>query len=82
MAGRKVEQLGNRIGAVDLRLSDNEARLMDAASDPGIPSPKRMVLHLDTAKDPRSKILCPERYADGGPWEDYYHRRFSRRVPN
>jgi hypothetical protein len=25
---------------------------------------------LDTAEDPRSKILYPERYADGGPWKD------------
>jgi predicted aldo/keto reductase-like oxidoreductase len=36
----------------------------------GVPYPKWMVLQLDTAEDPRSKILHPERYADGGPWKD------------
>jgi hypothetical protein len=33
-------------------------------------NPKWMVLQLDTAEDPRSKILHPERYAEGGPWKD------------
>ncbi len=40
------------------------------ASDPGLQYPKWMVLQLDTAEDPRSKILHPERYADGGPGKD------------
>ena len=70
IAARKVEQLEQNIGAADLRLSDDDVRLLDAASDPGIPYPKWMVLQLDTAEDPRSKILYPERYADGGPWKD------------
>ena len=70
VAARKVEQLEDNIGAVDLRLSDEEVRLLDAASDPGVPYPKWMVLQLDTAEDPRSKILHPQRYADGGPWKD------------
>jgi len=70
IAARKVEQLEDNIGAVDLRLSDEEVRLLDAASDPGVPYPKWMVLQLDTAEDPRSKILYPERYAKGGPWKD------------
>ena len=70
VAARKAEQLEDNIRAVDLRLSDEEVRLLDAASDPGVPYPKWMVLQLDTAEDPRSKILYPERYADGGPWKD------------
>ena len=70
VAARKVEQLEDNIGAVDLRLSDEEIRLLDAASDPGVPYPKWMVLQLDTAEDPRSKVLHPQHYADGGPWKD------------
>ena len=70
IAARKLEQLEDNIGAVDLVLSADDVRLLDAASDPGIPYPKWMVLQLDTAEDPRSKILYPERYADGGPWKD------------
>jgi aryl-alcohol dehydrogenase-like predicted oxidoreductase len=70
IAARKIEQLEDNIGAADLVLSADDVRLLDAASDPGIPYPKWMVLQLDTAEDPRSKILYPERYADGGPWKD------------
>jgi aryl-alcohol dehydrogenase-like predicted oxidoreductase len=70
VAARNVEQLEDNVGAVDLRLSDDEVRLLDAASDPGIPYPKWMVLQLDTAEDPRSKALYPERYVDGGAWKD------------
>ena len=70
VAARKAEQLEDNIRAVDLRLSDDEVRRLDAASDPGVPYPKWMVLQLDTAEDPRSKILHPERYAEGGPWSD------------
>src|SRR5450631_1924800 len=70
IAARKPEQLEDNIRAVDLRLSDDEVQLLDAASDPGVPYPKWMVLQLDTAEDPRSKILHPERYEDGGPWKD------------
>ena len=77
VAARKAEQLEDNIGAVDLRLSDEEARLLDAASDPGIPYPKWMVLQLDTAEDPRSKALYPERYVDGGPWKDLRGTRWS-----
>jgi len=55
---------------VDLRLSDDDVRQLDAASDPGIPYPKWMVLQLDTAEDPRSRILHPERYAAGDHWKD------------
>jgi aryl-alcohol dehydrogenase-like predicted oxidoreductase len=70
VAARKAEQLEDNIRAVDLRLSDEEVRLLDGASDPGVPYPKWMVLQLDTAEDPRSKALYPERYMDGGPWKD------------
>ena len=70
IAARKVEQLEDNICAVDLRLSDEDVHILDAASDPGIPYPKWMVLQLDTAEDPRPKVLHPERYANGGPWKD------------
>jgi aryl-alcohol dehydrogenase-like predicted oxidoreductase len=77
VAARKLEQLEDNIGAVDLRLSDEEVRLLDAASDPGIPYPKWMVLQLDTAEDPRSKALYPERYVDDVPWKDLRRSRWS-----
>ena len=77
VAARKSEQLEDNICAVDLRLSDDDVQLLDAASDPGVPYPKWMVLQLDTAEDPRSKVLFPERYADGGPWKDLRGTRWS-----
>jgi aryl-alcohol dehydrogenase-like predicted oxidoreductase len=77
VAARKAEQLEDNIRAVDLQLSEEDVRLLDAASDPGVPYPKWMVLQLDTAEDPRSKILHPERYADGGPWKDLRRTRWS-----
>jgi aryl-alcohol dehydrogenase-like predicted oxidoreductase len=77
VAARKAEQLEDNICAVDLRLSEEEVRLLDAASDPGIPYPKWMVLQLDTAEDPRSKALFPERYVDGGSWKDRRGTRWS-----
>jgi len=70
VAARKTEQLEDNIRAVDLQLSDEDVRQLDAASDPGIPYPKWMVLQLDTAEDPRPRILHPERYAKGGQWKD------------
>jgi hypothetical protein len=70
VAARKPGQLEDNVRAVDLRLSDDDVRQLDAVSDPGIPYPKWMVLQLDTAEDPRSKVLYPERYTDGGPWKD------------
>jgi len=77
IAARKPEQLEDNIRAVDLRLLADELRLLDAASDPGVPYPKWMVLQLDTAEDPRSKVLYPERYEDGGPWTDLRRTRWS-----
>jgi diketogulonate reductase-like aldo/keto reductase len=77
VAARNADQLEDNIRAVDLELSDNDLRLLDAASDPGVPYPKWMVLQLDTAEDPRPKILHPERYADGGPWKDLRRTQWS-----
>jgi aryl-alcohol dehydrogenase-like predicted oxidoreductase len=77
IAARKIEQLEDNIRAVDLRLSDDEVRLLDAASDPGVPYPKWMVLQLDTAEDPRSKVLYPERYGDGNSWKDLRGTRWA-----
>ena len=77
IAARKPEQLEDNIRAVDLQLSEDDVRLLDAASDPGVPYPKWMVLQLDTAEDPRSKILNPDRYADGGSWNDLRRTRWS-----
>jgi aryl-alcohol dehydrogenase-like predicted oxidoreductase len=77
IAARKVEQLEDNIGAVNLRLPDDDIKLLDTASDPGVPYPKWMVLQLDTAEDPRSKILYPERYASGDPWKDLRGTRSS-----
>ncbi len=70
IAARKIEQLEDNIRAVDLQLSYEDVQLLDAASDPGVPYPKWMVLQLDTAEDPRSKVLYPDRYTDGGAWKD------------
>ena len=77
VAARKAEQLDDNIRAAELQLSDDDVRQLDAASDPGIPYPKWMVLQLDTAEDPRSRILHPERYVDGGPWNDLRGTRWS-----
>jgi len=70
LAARKPQQLEDNIRAVDLQLSEADVRQLDAASDPGVPYPKWMVLQLDTAEDPRPRILHPERYARGGQWKD------------
>ena len=70
LAARKAQQLEDNIRAVDLQLSEADVRQLDAASDPGVPYPKWMVLQLDTAEDPRPRILHPERYARGGQWKD------------
>jgi aryl-alcohol dehydrogenase-like predicted oxidoreductase len=77
IAARNAGQLEDNIRAVDLQLSDADVQLLDAASDPGVPYPKWMVLQLDTAEDPRSEALYPERYAAGGPWKDLRRTRWS-----
>jgi aryl-alcohol dehydrogenase-like predicted oxidoreductase len=77
IAARKAEQLEDNIRAVELRLSEDDLLLLDEVSDPGVPYPKWMVLQLDTAEDPRSRILHPERYADGAGWKDLRGARWS-----
>jgi aryl-alcohol dehydrogenase-like predicted oxidoreductase len=77
VAARNAAQLEDNIRAVDLQLSDDEVQRLDAVSDPGVPYPKWMVLQLDTAEDPRAKVLHPERYVDGGPWKDLRQTRWS-----
>src|SRR5579871_6254556 len=77
IAARRPEQLEDNIRAVDLQLSGDEVRRLDAASDPGVPYPKWMVLQLDTAEDPRSKVLYPERYEEGDIWTDLRQSRWS-----
>jgi aryl-alcohol dehydrogenase-like predicted oxidoreductase len=77
VAARKLDQLEDNIAAVDLQLTQADIRELDAASDPGVPYPKWMVLQLDVAEDPRSKALYPERYTDGGPWMDLRGSRWS-----
>jgi aryl-alcohol dehydrogenase-like predicted oxidoreductase len=75
IAARKIENLEDNIEAINLKLSDADMRLLNQASDPGTPYPKWMVLQLDQAEDPRAKLLEPERFADGGPWEDLRFRK-------
>ncbi len=70
IAARTIEHLEDNIRAVDLRLTEEDIRLLDAVSDPGVPYPKWMVLQLDTAEDPRPRVLHPERYVEGGTWKD------------
>jgi len=77
VAGRTAEQLEDNIRATDLRLSPDDLRLLNAISDPGVPYPKWMVLQLDEAEDPRSKILYPERYADAAAWKDLRGSRWT-----
>jgi aryl-alcohol dehydrogenase-like predicted oxidoreductase len=77
IAARKPQHLEDNILASELALSSEDVRLLDAASDPGVPYPKWMVLQLDTAEDPRPKVLHPERYADGGAWKDLRGNKWS-----
>jgi aryl-alcohol dehydrogenase-like predicted oxidoreductase len=77
IAGRTAAQLDDNVRAVSLHLSAEDMRLLDSASDPGIPYPKWMVLQLDAAEDPRGKVLHPERYAEGGPWKDLRGTRWT-----
>jgi diketogulonate reductase-like aldo/keto reductase len=77
IAARTLDHLEENIRAVELDLSEEDVRLLDAASDPGVPYPKWMVLQLDTAEDPRGRVLHPERYADGGQWKDLRGSKWS-----
>jgi Aldo/keto reductase family len=75
IAGRSPEQLEDNIRAMEIRLAEEDVKLLDVASDPGVPHPKWMVLRLDTAEEPRSRVLRPERYAAGGGWQDFCRTR-------
>lgn len=75
VAARKLEHLEDNLQAIHLKLSEADLRLLQRASDPGTPYPKWMVLQLDQAEDPRPKVLEPERFAKGGPWEDLRFRK-------
>jgi aryl-alcohol dehydrogenase-like predicted oxidoreductase len=77
IAARTLEHLEENIRAIELDLSEEDVRLLDAVSDPGVPYPKWMVLQLDTAEDPRGRVLDPERYATGGAWKDLRNSKWS-----
>jgi aryl-alcohol dehydrogenase-like predicted oxidoreductase len=77
VAARKPEHLEDNISAVDLRLTIEDVRLLDEVSDPGVPYPKWMVLQLDTAEDPRQRVLHPEGFAEAGRWQDLRGNRWS-----
>ncbi len=76
IAARKKQHLEDNIKSVDLDLTEDDIDQLDTVSDTGTPPyPKWMVLQLDQAEDPRPKTLHPERYEDGGPWEDLRFRK-------
>ena len=77
IAARTREYLEENIRAIELELSEEDVRLLDAVSDPGVPYPKWMVLQLDTAEDPRGRVLHPERYKNGGTWRDLRNSKWS-----
>ncbi len=77
IAARKIEHLDDNIKASDLELAPADITLLDQVSHPGTPYPKWMVLQLDVAEDPRPKVLYPQRYADGGPWQDLRGTKWS-----
>ncbi|SMO76573.1 aldo/keto reductase [Fodinibius sediminis] len=70
IAARKLEHLEDNIKAVDLELSEEDLKLLNDVSDPGVPYPRWMVLQQAQAEDPRAKTLEPERFRDETPWED------------
>lgn len=74
ISARNLEHLDDNIKAVDLQLTDEDIRELNEVSNPGVPYPKWMVLQLDQAEDPRPKLLEPERFADGGPWQDLRYK--------
>ena len=57
IAARTPEHLEQNIRAIDVDLSGEDVRLLDAVSDPGVPYPKWMVLQLDTLEDTRPRVL-------------------------
>lgn len=75
IAARTLPHLEDNLRAVDLKLEAADFETLDAASDPGVPYPKWMVLQLDQAEDPRPKVLEPHRFVKGGPWKDLRGRK-------
>ena len=75
IAARSLEHLEDDIKAVELELTDEDLDLLDEVSDPGVNYPRWMVLQLAMAEDPRAKTLEPEKFADGGPWENLHDRK-------
>lgn len=70
VAGRKQAHLADNIAASEVSLSDEDLAELDRASATEVRYPKWMVLQLDVAEDPRPRVLFPERYAAGSPWQD------------
>lgn len=70
IAARRIDHLEDNIMAAELKLTPEDFETLHAASDPGTPYPKWMVLQLDQAEDPRAKTLEPERFATNPPWRD------------
>ncbi len=70
VAARTIAHLKDNLEAIHLRLTQSDLRILDHASNPDITYPKWMVLQLDQAEDPRSKVLDPERYTKEPLWED------------
>jgi aryl-alcohol dehydrogenase-like predicted oxidoreductase len=56
-------------------LPSEDLQALNDVSDPGVPYPKWMVLQLDQAEDPRPRILNPDAFSHGGPWQDLRGRR-------
>jgi aryl-alcohol dehydrogenase-like predicted oxidoreductase len=75
VAARKPEHLDDNLAAIDLALSADDLQMLNQASAQRTPYPRWMVLQLDQAEDPRPKVLEPERFVDGGPWQDLRFRR-------
>jgi len=74
IAGRKLKHLDDDIQALDLELTDEDLQELNDASDPGYLYPRWMVLQQNLTGDYRKKILKPELFEDGGPWEDLRKR--------
>jgi aryl-alcohol dehydrogenase-like predicted oxidoreductase len=70
IAARTNEHLEDNIKAVDLKLSAEDIAELNTVSDTGVPYPRWMVLQHDTVEDPRKKVLHPELYENGGPWQN------------
>jgi len=70
IGARKMEHLEDNLQAAELELSPEELDRLDKASRPPIPYPRWMVLQLDVAEDPRTRILNPEHYRRESYWQD------------